>query len=350
MAQGEDASAASPFRAHFRWQAGWCRALGSPFTAMLLDLMADRLDSASPLGQRLEHWPGNMNDDALSLRVTGALHGRVRGADAPELAALYPPADPNPETLWPVLERELAQPGLLRWLESPPQTNEVARSAVLMCGFLTIAAETGLPLALLELGCSAGLNLIPDRYNYRLGNVSAGDTDSLLLLAPEWMGGDPPVAQVEIESRIGVDLNPPDISDWMGRSRMLAYVWPDQLQRLERMALAMTIFSEDPAEIVAGNAADFCEERATPRKGVVTTVFHSIALQYFSAADQQRIAGHLQRMGEVATDEAPLAWLRFEQEHPGAGEPPTLRLTLWPGGEDRLLAIGHPHGGIISWL
>lgn len=350
MGKQGDAPAASPFRAHFRWQAGWCRALGSPFTAMLLELIAERLDSASPLGQRLENWPGNLNDDALSLRVTGALHGRVRSADAPELAAFYPPASPDPELLWPVLERELAQPGLLRWLDSPPQTNEVARSAVLMCGFLTIAAETGLPLALLELGCSAGLNLIPERYSYRLGNVSAGDTDSLLLLAPEWIGGDPPVAQVEVESCAGVDLSPPDISDWEGRSRMLAYVWPDQLQRLERMALAMTLFAENPPEVVTGSAADFCEQRVVPRAGVATTVFHSIALQYFSAADQQRIARHIVRAGAAATADAPLAWLRFEQENPGAGEPPTLRLTLWPGGGDRLLAFGHPHGGIVSWL
>lgn len=324
--------------------------MGSPFTAMLCDLIAERLDAATPLGQRLANWPGDMEKDVVSLRVTGGLHGRVRCADAPALAALYPPAETDADTLWPVLKRELQCPGLLPWLDSPPQTNEVARSAVLMPGFLTIAAETGLPLALMELGCSAGLNLIPDRYGYRLGKLEVGDSDSLLMLEPLWMGNDPPVADVSIASRIGVDLNPLDISDWEGRARMLAYVWPDQLQRLERMVLAMTIFAEDPPEIVRGNAGDFVEERVAPREGVATTVFHSIALQYFSLGDQQRVAEHMQRMGATATRDAPLAWLRFEQERPGEGEPPTLRLTLWPGGEDRLLALSHPHGGFVSWL
>ena len=121
------------------------------------------------------------------------------------------------------------------------------------------------------------------------------------------VGDLPPIVE-----RGGCDIAPVPITAEDDRKRLQSYVWPDQLQRLERMALAMTIFSEEPAEIVAGNAADFCEERATPRKGVVTTVFHSIALQYFSAADQQRIAGHLQRMGEVATDEAPLTRSELE--------------------------------------
>ncbi len=341
----------SPFRLHARWQAGWCRALGSPFNAQLCDLIADRLPADSPLGRRLDHWPGSPNDDALALRVTGALHGRVRSGKAPALAAFYPPAPlPDPDRFWAALEPELSSTALLPWLESAPQTNEVARSSGLMPGFLTIAAETGLPLALLELGCSGGLNLLPDLYGYRLGGLSTGDPESLLQLAPDWIGGDPPDVPLRIASRAGVDLAPPDLSDPAQRARMLAYVWPDQTARLERMALAMTIVAEHPPEIVLGDAADFVETRVKPKKGVATTVFHSIALQYFPTASKARITSHIERIGKRARADAPIAWLRFEQDAPGAGEPPTLRLRMWPGGEDRLLARVHPHGALVAWL
>jgi hypothetical protein len=350
--RGSISAAESPFRIHARWQAHWCTTLGSPFTALLCTLVADRLDPATPLGRRLDGWPGNPQDDALMLRVAGGLHALVRAGKAPALAALYPPAPmPDADKLWDALAPSLAGNILLPWLESAPQTNEVARSGVLVPGFLTIAAETGLPLALLELGCSAGLNLVPDRYAYRLGTQAVGNPESCLRIEPVWEGADPPVAPLAIESRAGVDLNPLDVLNPDERSRLLAYVWPDQPHRLERMARAIAITAEDMPEIVKGDAADFVEARARPRRGVATTVFHSIAFQYFPQATQARIHAHMERTGAKATADAPLAWLRFELE-PGAdsGTPPTLRSRLWPGGEDRLLARAHPHGKQVQWL
>jgi hypothetical protein len=352
MMWGSTSAPESSFRAHARWQAHWCTALGSPFTSQLCTLIADRLDPATPLGRRLDGWPGNPQDDALMLRITGGLHATVRAGKAPALAALYPPAPmPGPDALWAALAPILAGKALLPWLDSAPQTNEVARSGVLVPGFLTIAAETGLPLALLELGCSAGLNLVPDRYACRLGTRDAGNPESSLRLEPVWEGAAPPAAALDIESRAGVDLNPLDLHSPDARNRLLAYVWPDQPQRLERMARAIAITAEDMPEIVQGDAADFVETRAIPRKGVATTVFHSIAFQYFPAQTQARIHAHMERAGARATAAAPLAWLRFELE-PGADSetPPALRLRLWPGGEDRLLARAHPHGKLVQWL
>ncbi|MCG2841927.1 DUF2332 domain-containing protein [Sandaracinobacter sp. RS1-74] len=338
----------TPFRQHARWQAGWCRALGSPFTALICDLLAERLPAESPLGRRLDQWPGNLQDVVLALRVTGGLHARVRSGKSPALASLYPPAPmPDAEALWAALEPELLSQALCPWLDSAPQTNEVARSSALMPGFLTIAAETGLPLALYELGCSGGLNLLPEHYSYNLGGLLIGNPDSLLHLQPEWSGPPPPDVPLHIASRAGVDLRPLDLCDPAERARMLAYVWPDQTARLERMALAMTILAENIPEVVAGDAADFVESRVKPKKGVATTVFHSIAMQYFPEETKMRIARHMESRGRRATLESPLAWLRFEQERPG---PPTVRLTLWPGGEDRLLGRGHPHGAMVAWL
>jgi hypothetical protein len=348
---GGPGAGAGPFRANALYQAHWCRALGSPFTAGLLELVAARLDPASPLGRLLDGWTGNATDDALALRLCGALHGRVRTGKAPALAALYPPNPaPDPDILWEALRPLLAGSVLLPWIARAPQTNEVARSGVLMPGFLTVAAGTGLPLALLELGCSAGLNLVPDLYQYRLGGMEAGAAESGLTLAPEWEGGDPPLARVVVADRAGVDLNPLDVSDPAQRQRLLAYVWPDQPERLDRMARAMAIAADTPLRIVGGDAADFVEEEAWPREGVAVTVFHSIAFQYFGAETQERISRHMGRAGEAATAKAPLAWLRFEMD-PGAPDaPPTLRLRLWPDGEDRLLARAHPHGRTVHWL
>lgn len=343
----------SAFRKHARWQAGWCRMLGSPFNALVCDLLAERLPPETALGRRLDGWSGNTEAEMLALRVAGGLHAHVRNGKAPGLAALYPPAPlPDADALWAAMEPVLAAPSICRWLDVAPQTNEVARSAALMPCFLTVAAETGLPLALVELGCSGGLNLMPDHYAFRLGNVRAGNADSLLLLEPEWIGPDPPDVPITFASRIGVDVQPIDLSEPAERARMLAYVWPDQYARLERMATAMTIISEIPPEIVKGDAADFVEQRVWPQPGLATTVFHSIALQYFSPGSQQRIADHMEQAGAEASVNAPLAWVRMEHDTPGAGEPPTLRLTLWrgQGAEDRLLGRAHPHGSMVAWL
>jgi hypothetical protein len=353
MMHGPISAPESPFRAHARWQAHWCTALGSPFMATLCTVIADRLDPATPLARRLDNWPANPQDDALMLRLTGGLHARVRTGKAQALAALYPPnPQPEPDALWAALEPLLSGKALLPWLDSAPQTNEVARSAVLMGGFLTIAAETGLPLALLEAGCSAGLNLVPDRYSFRLGQLHVGP-DSCLHLEPVWVGPSPPEAPLRIASRAGVDLNPLDVADPAQRARLLAYVWPDQPLRLDRMARAMAIAAEDPPEIVAGDAAPFVEARAIPREGVATILFHSIAFQYFPPDTQARIRAHMEQAGAKATAKAPLAWLRFEMDTnvPSTDDTlaPSLRLTLWPSGEDRLLAHAHPHGKLIHW-
>ncbi|QMW22833.1 DUF2332 domain-containing protein [Sandaracinobacteroides saxicola] len=348
-------TADSAFRTHARTQAGWCDALGSPFTALLCRLIADRLDPAGAMALRLDPLPNNHAADATVLRLTGALHAQVRQGRAPMLAALYPPAPlPDPQALWAALEPVLADPALLPWLDSAPQTNEVARSGVLMPGMMVVAAETGLPLRLFELGASAGLNLRLDHYRYRLGTLETGPADAPLLLAPVWQGADPPGATVRVVARAGVDLNPLDVGSADDARRMLAYVWPDQRERLARMEAAIAAARADPPPLTRGDAADFVEAKVAPEAGAATVVFHSIAFQYFPKNVQARIAAHMAAMGARASAQAPLAWLRFEfdavdPDAVAAGQPPTLRLTLWPDGRERLLATVHPHGAMVHW-
>ncbi|GAB4268013.1 MAG: hypothetical protein Kow0013_18480 [Pararhodobacter sp.] len=151
------------FRAALRQQAEACRGLGSPFMGQLLVVLADNLRPDSPLTRRLFDWPGDLSPsgDSVPLRLAGALHALVLANDA-DLAAVYPPHRVEDAALWAALRRALTRhaAAIDRFLDSPPQTNEVRRAAVLIAAGHWQAARHGLPLALSELGASAGLNPI----------------------------------------------------------------------------------------------------------------------------------------------------------------------------------------------
>lgn len=337
-------------RAAFARQAEWAAKLDSPFMARLCRLLAERLDRTSEVGRRVLDWPGDADPfaDAVPLRLAGGLHALVRRGGAPGLAACYPPNPlPDDEALWTALWSVLAKPDLLEWLDGAPQTNEVGRSAVLMAGLLVVADLFPQPVELLELGASAGLNLMLDRYGYRLGGLRAGDPDSPLQLEPDWTGDPPPDSRVEVAGRRGVDLNPLD----PGRDgeRLLAYVWPDQARRLAQLEAALAIAASDPAPVERGDAAAWLEARlAEPAAaGATRVVLHSIAFQYFPREAKKRIHAMMAEAGAAATPAEPLAWLRYE--HDRRDERITLRLTAWPGRE-RLLAHCHPHGSAVHWV
>ncbi len=335
-------------RAAFDFQAPWARRLGAAVTARLLDTIAAVVDRSTAVGTAVLDWPGEPIADALVLRLIGGMNALVRVGALPDLAAAYPPNPlPDAAALTPHVATALADPRLLPWLDSPPQTNEVGRSGVLMPGLMTIAAATGLPLRLFELGASAGLNLRVDRYAYQFGGLRAGPDDAPFVIAPEWTGPPPPAAPVIVVDRAGVDRAPVDLA--ADADRLLAYVWPDQPDRVARLEAAIAAFRGDPAIVDRADAADWVEARVGLQPGTVTVVLHSIAFQYFPAATQARVVAHLAGLGATATEAAPLAWLRFEFET-AATDLPTLRLTLWPGGDDRRLARAHPHGAQVTWL
>ncbi|MFZ4689288.1 MAG: DUF2332 domain-containing protein [Polymorphobacter sp.] len=343
--------------AAFAQQAGFCRQFAAPFTAAMCEAAALALDATSASGRAIIDWPGDAFADALMMRVTGGFNALVRAGQAPELACLYPPAAlPPVAQLATVVCAVLADPArdaaLLDWLAGPPQTNEVARSGVLFPGLMAVAAATRLPLRLFELGCSAGLNLNLDRFGYALGGISAGDPLSPVQLAPVWTGPPPPLADVTLVSRRGVDINPLDVSDAATRERLMAYVWPDQPERVARARAAIALARTQPPPIDGGDAAAWVEQHVGADAGSVAVVLHSIAFQYFPPATKARIAAHMARVGEAASATAPLAWLRYEMDDASVAQLPTLRLTLWQGGlpTERLLARAHPHGAFVQWL
>ncbi len=343
-------------RAAFTAQAGWCETLGSPFTSRLCATLADRLDRETVVGRRVLDWPGlpDALHDSVPLRLAGALNALVRRGHVPDLAALYPPHPvPEADRLWAAVDTTFRarETGLLAWLDLAPQTNEVARSAVLIAGLAVVAAETGMPIALHELGASAGLNLVLDRYACQLGSRVFGDPRSALKLAPAWTGESPPAAKLAIASRRGVDLNPLDVTDPAGRERLLAYVWPDQAERVARLEAALAIALRDPPALDAGDAADWMESEfePSPATGLCRVVMHSIAFQYFPARTQARVAAWIERAGAMAAPNAPVAWLRYEADPEREGCP-SLRLRIWPEGENRVLAHADAHGRAVTWL
>jgi hypothetical protein len=352
-------------RQAFRDQAGYCDRLGSPFTATLCRVLADGLDGSTDIERYILEWPGNPSPigDSVALRVAGALNYLVRAGRVPELAEQYPPHTvTEPATLLATARAALLEhPSFVRdFLRSPPQTNEVGRSAALIAGFLEIAARTRLPLSLFEIGSSAGLNLIADRYAYRFGDLEwtpapqTGSVSPGQLSAPTlacgWTGRGPDVhAPLRVQSRRGCDLHPVSIVDPAQRERLVAYVWADQNERIDRLNAAIGAMLREPVSVERSDAADWVQIVLPPSNepGTTRVLFHSIVWSYLDSLTQQRIANHLAEIGAASTRDNPLAWLRLELA--GKDEPAALLLTLWPGGEEEVLARVHPHGAWIRW-
>ena len=339
---------ADPIRASLTWQGQVCRKMGSPGTAALCDAAAVVLDRSTETGRRMLDWPGDPRGDALPLRLTGGMHALALAGEDAGLVRIY---GGSTEDAGPIVEAALHRfdDRLVRWLESPPQTNEVGRSSVVMAGLLAAADRLAMPFELIELGASAGLNLNLDRYRYDLGGVEAGDPQSSVQLAPEWQGPPPPRAEVSIVRRSGVDIRPVRLAEPGGAERLLAYVWGGQTARLERLKGAILIAERCPPPLEEGNAAPWIEAKlAEPQaEGVARIVFHTIFLQYPAEEDRTRIVAAIRAAGAAATAERPFGWLSMEMTPDG--KTVSLTLTLWPGGEPRQLATVHPHGNAIDW-
>lgn len=274
------------------------------------------------------------------------MNALVRRGAVPELASHYPPKPlPEAESFWRALYTTLGERSseIIQWLHLAPQTNEVARSAVLFAGLSYLASLRAEPMQLYEVGASAGLNLNLDHYEYRFGAVQFGNPRSSLQLSPSWTGALPPRAPVRIAARSGCDVSPLDAAREEDRDRLLAYVWPDQGERVERLARALEIAARHPVTVEQADAADWVERNIRPNGFPI--LMHSIAFQYFPRSTQERIAAHIEKTGE----DSPVAWLRFELD-PALDKKFSLRLRLWPGSVDRLLAIAGPHGSPIEWL
>jgi hypothetical protein len=337
------------------WQSNVCKGMGAPLTAQVLELMAHDPAVSAVFEPVFEPFaalsPKAFLTAAVPLRALGALHFLVLSDAAPDLAALYK-AGGGPRLAEAIKAAADAHPDVIaRFMASPPQTNEVRRSLCLVGGFLMVAQETGLPLRCLELGASAGLNQLWDCFGYDFGALGRwGDPASAIRLCGDWSGGAPPLdAKVTVTERAACDQNPIDVRDKAAALGLLAYIWPDQPDRMARARAAIRLASASGVVVEKADAAVWAARHAHPSIGAATVIYHSIFIQYPSEPARAAILDAIAQSGAAASAAAPVAWLRMEP----SDKDPTLtevRLTLWPGGEDRLLARVHSHGAWVNWL
>jgi hypothetical protein len=337
----------------FAGQRMYCVKAGVLTYVAILDGLIDDLRAGGPTQQTLAHWDGTDNS-AYPLRVLGALHRLALDGKAPELAALFPTTGgtANPDKAWAaaakVLDAHLDY--VIAYCTRPPQTNEVGRSAVLLGGFLTIAKQFSQPLRLLELGASAGLNLMWDQYRINAGIFGWGSPSARLELKTAWEGAPPPLdAPISVVSRAACDQDPIRIAHPEDRSRLESFIWPDQVHRMERLRTACQVALDTPFRFEKADAADWLERelRELPR-GQTTVVYHSIFRQYVPIETSARMDAIMNEAGARATIDAPLVWLAMEIAD--LTMPPSLTLQTWPTCEAQTLATAHHHGEWVKWI
>jgi len=230
-------------------------------------------------------------------------------------------------------------------------TNEVGRSAYLRAGFLTIAAEMGAPLHLIELGPSAGLNLHWDRYGYRYTReggavLFAGPTDAPFTLTTRLIGPKlPPMGpSPETGLRTGLERDPVDLSDPDARLWLKALVWPDHRERFRRLEEALKATEHLALDIRRGDALRLLPDALAkaPREGALV-VFHTLTTYQFSKPEREALDDLL----TLASVRRPIWRLSLEW---GEGVYP-LKLTHYRDGakQTRVLAICDPQGGEMEW-
>jgi hypothetical protein len=342
--------------AQLRQQAEGCREQGSLLYEALLSRAAADCEAGGPSWSVLEGHEDMPLGDALAIRFVGAVHRLVLQGRAPELARHYPSAGGRwrpGDDAWPafrdVLEAHAA--ALRARLPAPVQTNEVGRAASLLGGFASIARETGLPLRLLEVGASAGLNLRFDHFRYESEGFAWGDPASPVRLGSVFEGEPPRLDGLSVAERIGCDAAPVDPGSEEGRLTLRGFLWPDQTARRARLDAALALAARVPAVLERADALAWVERRLVPTPGTASVLYHSIVMQYLDPERRRGFAERVRAAGAAASGAAPVAWLCLEPAlGPDGKWECRVWLTLWPGGERRVLATSSPHGPPVRWL
>jgi hypothetical protein len=234
------------------------------------------------------------------------------------------------------------------------QTNEVGR-----CATLLPALPSG-PLALLEVGASAGLCLLIDKYHYDYGFAHVGDSQSPVSITCRAQGAVPiPSTVPNIVWRLGLDRCPLDVRNEDDAKWLLACVWPDHPGRRRRLEAAISLAKEDTPSLVAGDlVADLPALMATVPRDAQLVVFHSAVLPYITDEQKQGFARVLMDTSRLRD----VVWISYE----GWGALPELAKIAPQGSDssfllgrtlfsqgcrtDTVLALAHPHGAELMWL
>jgi hypothetical protein len=296
--------------------------------------------------------------------LLAAVHYLVLGSVAPPLAEVYAGksgADPGPLFVDVCLTHRAE---ILELLETRHNnTNEVGRSAVLAPALTTVGSRAAIPLAHVDVGCSAGLNLFWDRYRIDYGEAGAtGPVDAPVRIACTVVGGRPPVEPLvsPIVERVGIDREPVDVTDDDQARWQLALVFPDT-NRLARTRLALQELRNDPPRIVAGDAVETIGPVLLGLQpdalAVVTTTW---VVAYFPP--EHRVAFR-EQLAEVSRTR-PVAWISADgantidlftgidaPKDAQGTEASVLGLVRFEGGEvtTEVLGFVHPHGLWVDW-
>lgn len=337
----------------FRRQGEACGALGSPIYAELCAAAAEDLESGGVVAEVMGTWDGvgDPMELALPLRLLGTGHRLALLGRAPALAGHFPACGGSPGAGLASVFLDLLRSELEAFIDDlgrPVQTNEVGRAAVLRPGLGLVVEAFGLPVRLLEIGTSAGLNLRLDHFSYSLGGTSlAGDGPHL---EPEWTGPAPPAVDLSVVDRMGCDPWAIDVTTLEGAARAESFVWPDMTWRFDRMAAAVDVARRVPARLDRVPAGEWLDEHFRPEAGVVTVLMHSVMWQYVPPAEQAEIVDLVRRRTREASSSAPIAHVRFE---PRFVSPTEWRFELvvetWPGDGPATAARAHPHGEWVRW-
>lgn len=253
------------------------------------------------------------------------------------------------------------------------QTNEPRRAAALVPVLASIGSATGLPVALLETGTSAGLLLQADRYRIRYGGETTGPARSSLTLACRVIGARPPLPRrLAIAWRAGIDLSPVDPHDPAGVRWLRACLWPEHRERAGNLRAALEIAREHPPLVVRGDMVDgLATLAARAPDDAALVVFHFTVLAYLAPARRRAL---VEAARAFAASAGRPVWLvgcesmsLFDRLGGDLGTPlltglpatvppgPACAIVEWhldPDGatHHRLLGLVHPHGRWIAWL
>src|SRR5690348_754321 len=288
-------------------------------TSPLYERVALALSDSGEALRAIEAAPARKRNPTV---ILAALHDLALAGRAPALAAAYAAADGDAAA-------SAAIDTLLRMTDSvveiavrrQARTNETGRCAVLYPAIAEAARRAGAnAVGLIDVGCSAGLNLNVDRVGITYSNgQSLGDPSSSVQMSSSIVGDRPIPARVmpEVVARVGIDLDPVDVTDADDARWLRACLWPDQPERAARLEAEMALAATAPLLLLQGDAVEVVPEAlarvpadALP---VVTTTW---ALSRFPSESRLRF---LHRLDEAATGRA-VAWVSVE----GVGVAPAI--------------------------
>ncbi len=332
----------------------------------LLRAMADDFDAGGPVREICRGYEDARRGSVIQLRLLAGLFRIVLTERAPELVPFYPclGGTAAPELAWPVVRSVLAAhvDELHRALTIPPQTNEVGRSAALLAGLFDLVASTGATrVRLLELGASAGLNLLLPWFRFEGAAGADGEPG-----AWSWGPDDSPVRLVgaidglaaagldvqpfALVTARGCDPDPVDPTTAEGRLLLTSFVWPFDRQRHARLAGALEVAAAHPPTVERGTAAEWLA-RTLPElesdPDTLDVVWHSISQLYWPPGEAEAVESTLQ---ERAGGRGGVRVARVAMEYLTPGDTirrPDLVSTLWTPGETvrvRHLGTAHDHG------